>query len=117
MSHADFDEADCGLRVVEVDGPQVGERIDKVLADKVAELSRGRVQALMASGLISFDGQPLKDASAKAKAGLYRILIPPAAPAEPVAENIPLAVLFEASIWLAVACERRWNRSPEPLTS
>ena len=38
MSHADFDEADCGLRVVEVDGPQVGERIDKVLADKVAEL-------------------------------------------------------------------------------
>ena len=95
MSQLDFDDADYGLRVVEVGAGQVGERIDKVLADRVAELSRGRIQALIAQGLISFDDQPLKDGSAKAKAGLYRILIPPAAPAAPVAENIPLAVLFE----------------------
>ena len=95
MTPGDFDEADCGLRVVEVEADQVGDRIDKVLADRVAELSRGRVQALIAQGLITFDGQPVKDGSTKARAGLYRVLIPPAAPAEPAAENIPLSVLFE----------------------
>lgn len=95
MTTADFDEADCGLRIVEIDADHVGERIDKVLADKLAELSRGRVQALIAQDLISFDGQPVKHGSTKARAGLYRVLIPPAAPAEPEAENIPLCVLFE----------------------
>ena len=95
MKEADFDEADYGLRVVEIEAPHVGERIDKVLADKLSELSRGRVQALIAQGLITFDGEALRDASVKARAGLYRILIPPATAAEPAAENIPLAVLFE----------------------
>jgi sec-independent protein translocase protein TatC len=45
------------------------------------------------------------------------VLLPGVDPVTTVIETIPLAVLFEASIWLAVACERRWNRSPEPLTS
>ena len=54
MTTPDFDEADCGLRVVEIEADQAGERIDKVLAERLSELSRGRVQALIALGLILF---------------------------------------------------------------
>ncbi len=49
----------------------------------------------MALDCIRFDDKPVRDASAKAIAGDWRIDIPPAAPAEPAAEAIPLNVLFE----------------------
>ncbi len=89
----DEEAADFGVRVVEVVQP--GGRLDKVLADRVSELSRGRIQALMAAGLISRDGKPVTDASGKAQAGLYEIAIPPPVAAEPQPENIPLSVLYE----------------------
>ncbi len=82
-----------GPRVVEVE--VAGGRLDKVLADLAAELSRGRIQALMAAGLVRRGGKPVTDASAKAQAGTYEISIPPPAPAEPRPEAIPLTVLFE----------------------
>ena len=81
------------LRVVEV--AKAGGRLDKVLADLVAELSRGRIQALMAAGLVRRDGRPVTDASAKAQAGTYEIAIPPPVAAEPRPEAIPLTVLYE----------------------
>lgn len=84
---------DLGIRIVEV--TEAGGRLDKVLADLVTGLSRGRIQALMAAGLISRDGHAVTDASAKAKTGLYEISIPPPVAAEPQPEAIPLTVLFE----------------------
>lgn len=89
----DEEAADFGVRIVEVVQP--GGRLDKALADLVSELSRGRIQALMAAGLISRDGKPVTDASAKAQAGLYEIAIPPPVAAEPQPENLPLRVLYE----------------------
>ncbi len=84
---------DAGPRLVEVTQP--GGRLDKVLADLVAELSRGRIQALMAAGLIRRDGRPVTDASAKAQVGTYEISIPAPVAAEPLSEAIPLTVLYE----------------------
>ena len=49
----------------------------------------------MAQGLISLRGAVLTDASAKALAGDYQILIPPPAPADPQPEAIPLSILYE----------------------
>jgi 23S rRNA pseudouridine1911/1915/1917 synthase len=72
-----------------------GQRIDKTLASLVPELSRARLQALLAQGQVSLGGVALTDASAKAQAGDYAILVPPPTPAEPQAEAIPLTVLFE----------------------
>ena len=93
------DEAlDLGLgevRTAVVSPEAAGERLDKTLAGLVADLSRARIQALIAEGRVSRDGVRLTDASAKAPAGDYRIDIPPALPAEPQAEAIPLIVLFE----------------------
>ena len=84
-----------GVRVIEIAPDDAGGRLDKALAERAVELSRGRIQALMADGLISFEGSVVTDASSKAKAGVYTILIPPPAPADPQPEAIPLNVLFE----------------------
>lgn len=72
-----------------------GGRLDKTLADLAPGLSRGRVQALLASGAVSLAGRVLTDASARAAAGDYELLVPSPAPAEPRAEALPLTVLFE----------------------
>ncbi len=72
-----------------------GERLDKALAAAAPQLSRARIQALMAEGAVTFGGVPVRDASAKAAPGDYAILVPPPAPAEPKPEPIPLRVLYE----------------------
>ncbi|MDB5494220.1 MAG: rluD [Phenylobacterium sp.] len=83
------------VRRVVVAPEAAGDRLDKTLAGLVADLSRARIQALIAEGRVSRDGAALTDASAKAAAGDYRIDIPPALPAEPLPEAIALTVLFE----------------------
>ena len=83
------------VRIVTLGADQAGGRIDKVLADLVPEMSRARLQALIAQGRVSRDGAPVPDSSGKAQAGDYRIEVPPPEPAEPVPEAIPLSVLYE----------------------
>ena len=92
---ADDEDEAVDLRVVAIGPDQAGERIDKVLALGVADLSRARIQALMAEGRVAFAGAPVVDPSAKAQAGDYEIAVPPPAPAEPQPEAIALTVLFE----------------------
>ena len=66
-----------------------GERLDRMLAREIPALSRSRIQTLMAEGRVTPSGR-------KAVAGQqYRVSIPPARPAEPAAEAIPLAVVHE----------------------
>ena len=72
-----------------------GQRLDKVLAPLFPDLSRARLQALIGEGRLTLDGQPVTDASRKAKAGTYVLAVPPPAPADPEPEAIPLAVLYE----------------------
>jgi 23S rRNA pseudouridine1911/1915/1917 synthase len=92
---AEDDEfAPSDLREVQL-GADVGGRLDRALADAAPDLSRARIQALMAEGAVSRAGEALGDASAKALPGLYLIAIPPPAAAEPQPETIALAILFE----------------------
>jgi 23S rRNA pseudouridine1911/1915/1917 synthase len=72
-----------------------GERIDKLLAARIPDLSRARIQALIADGRVHLGEAVVDDASAKAQAGLYRIDIPAPIAADPLPEDIPLGVLFE----------------------
>jgi 23S rRNA pseudouridine1911/1915/1917 synthase len=72
-----------------------GQRLDKALAALLPDLSRARLQALIAEGRLSLDGHPVVDASRKAKAGTYVLLVPPPIPADPEPEAIPLVVLHE----------------------
>ncbi len=90
--------ADAGEgQVLTADLPDAlaGQRLDKVLAPLFPDLSRARLQALIGEGRLSLDGQPITDASRKAKAGTYTLLVPPPTPAEPEPEAIPLTVLYE----------------------
>ena len=90
-----LDSGDMVARIVAISPEAAGARLDKTLAEHVEDLSRARIQALMAQGLISLRGAVLTDASAKAVAGDYQILIPPPAPADPQPEAIPLSILYE----------------------
>jgi 23S rRNA pseudouridine1911/1915/1917 synthase len=84
-----------GGQVIEVRLDQGGERLDKALAALLPDLSRARLQALIADGALSRDGQPVASGSAKAQAGLYRLLVPAPAQAEPQPQDLPLTILFE----------------------
>ena len=72
-----------------------GSRLDKALTGIFPELSRARLQALVADGAVSRDGQVVSSGSARAQAGLYSIVVPPVVSATPAPEPLPLTVLFE----------------------
>nr|WP_224761481.1 RluA family pseudouridine synthase [Brevundimonas aurantiaca] len=72
-----------------------GVRLDKALAQAFPDLSRARLQALLAEGAVRRDGVVLTGGSAKAQPGLYRVDLPPVAPAAPQPQVLPLAVLYE----------------------
>ena len=84
-----------GELMVTLASDEAGGRLDKTLAARWPEISRARLQALIAEGALSFAGQAVTDGSRKAQAGDYRLLMPPPTPAEPEPEAIPLSVLFE----------------------
>jgi 23S rRNA pseudouridine1911/1915/1917 synthase len=81
--------------VVDIGPATAGGRLDKALAAAAPELSRARIQALMAEGRITFAGEVVTDGSSKAREGFYLIAVPEPLPAEPQAEAIPLTVLYE----------------------
>ncbi len=80
---------------VEIRLEHAGERLDKALAAALPDLSRARLQALIAQGALSLDGAVVTSGSAKAQAGLYRLIVPAPTPAEPMPQDIPLEVLWE----------------------
>ncbi|MHA7819286.1 MAG: RluA family pseudouridine synthase [Erythrobacter sp.] len=70
-------------------------RLDKALAD-ATDLSRARIQALIADGKVEVDAAPATSASTKVAAGVtFRITLPPAAEAEASPQDIPLNVVYE----------------------
>jgi len=87
------EDDDAEMLEARIDAP--GVRLDKALAAAFPSLSRARLQALLAEGAVTRDGQPISSGSAKAQAGLYAVVLPPVAPATPLPEAIPLTVLFE----------------------
>jgi 23S rRNA pseudouridine1911/1915/1917 synthase len=73
----------------------VGQRADKYLTSVCEDLSRSRLQGLIADGQVSLNGKPLK-ASVKLELGDELIVnIPPPIPSTPEAQNIPLSVVYE----------------------
>lgn len=86
---------DDDATVLEARIDTAGVRLDKALAEALPALSRARLQALIAEGAVSLEGEPVVTGSAKASAGLYVVTLPPIAPATPQPEAIPLTVLYE----------------------
>jgi 23S rRNA pseudouridine1911/1915/1917 synthase len=82
-------------RIIHLSPVQADSRLDKALAAVLPDISRARLQALIAAGALSRDGMVVASASHAAMAGEYRLLIPAAVAAEPAPEAIPLTVLYE----------------------
>ena len=75
---------------------EVGERLDRVLAHRVAELSRSRHKALILAGRVAIDGATIRDPGHRVNAGATIVLdLPPAEEAALAPETIPLDVMFE----------------------
>jgi 23S rRNA pseudouridine1911/1915/1917 synthase len=75
---------------------EAGERLDRVLAAHVAELSRTRLKALIEAGSVTVDGSTIRDPAHHVNSGAaISVAIPPPEPATPAPEPIALAVVYE----------------------
>ena len=75
---------------------EAGERLDRFLAQRLPDLSRSRLQALIRAGEVSLDGSPIKHPGHRVKPGnLYMLRVPAAAAAVPAAQAMPLAIVYE----------------------
>lgn len=81
---------------VTVAGDEAGERLDRVLARHVADLSRSRLKTLILDGQVSIRGTAIRDPGYRVRADeAITVAIPPPEPADPEPEDIPLSVVFE----------------------
>lgn len=91
-----------------------GERLDAYLAARMPELSRSGIGRLIDEGLITVGGAPEK-AKYKVKTGdEITVEIPPPAPTDILAEEIPLDIIYEDSDIIVVNKPRGMTTHPAP---
>lgn len=76
-------------------------RIDRFVSERL-DLSRTRVQALLAEGRITLDGRPARKSDAVAAGMRVEVVVPPPAAVDIPAEQIPLDVVYEDEHLLVV---------------
>lgn len=82
--------------VIRLEQEEAGKRLDKVLAQRLPEFSRARLQALIADGHVEIDEAAERSASRKLKGTeTIRVALPPPEPASPPGEAIPLDIAYE----------------------
>src|SRR6516225_3158515 len=73
---------------------EVGERLDRVLAHRVAELSRSRHKALILAGRVAIDGATIRDPGHRVNAGATIVLdLPPAEDADLIVIDKPAGLV------------------------
>ncbi|MFK8250389.1 RluA family pseudouridine synthase [Ancylobacter terrae] len=118
MDEADDDALpDDGLAgtplVIRTDAADGGQRLDRVLARHLPQISRTRLQALIATGHLvhlegataepAGDGRTIGSGSVRVNSGeTYRLRLPPPEPAEPLPQAIPLDIVYEDDHLLVV---------------
>jgi 23S rRNA pseudouridine1911/1915/1917 synthase len=81
---------------VTVAGDEGSVRLDRVLALRLAELSRSRLKALILAGSVSIGPTPIRDPAYHVAAGdTITIDVPEPVAAEPTAEDIALDIVYE----------------------
>jgi 23S rRNA pseudouridine1911/1915/1917 synthase len=82
-------------RVLVAESGAAGQRLDVFLARELPELSRSQIQRLIAEGRVHAGSHAAKS-SLPVTAGLVvDVEIPAAVPATPIAESLPLSILFD----------------------
>jgi 23S rRNA pseudouridine1911/1915/1917 synthase len=70
-------------------------RLDKYVCQQLPELSRARVQRLIADGHITVNGQPAKPGLKLNTGDKINVIIPPTPPEKPLPEAMPLNIIYE----------------------
>src|ERR1051325_4412743 len=84
------------VHTVHVTAAEKGERLDRVLAQRVTDFSRSRLKALILDGAAAIDKTTVRDPAHRVKAGnTIALTVPPDEPAAPAPENIPLDIVYE----------------------
>jgi 23S rRNA pseudouridine1911/1915/1917 synthase len=74
----------------------VPERLDKYLVGQLPKFSRSRIQGLISDGHVDVNGLPAKKTGQSLEKGSrVTVRIPPTAPTDIIAEDIPLDIVFE----------------------
>ena len=88
-------------RSLTVEGSEAGTRLDVWLARRLPELSRARVQALMAEGAIRLGGRAARPSIRLRGGEEITVDVPDPVAASVAAEDVPLAILHQDA-WLLV---------------
>ncbi|WP_454622408.1 RluA family pseudouridine synthase [Bradyrhizobium cenepequi] len=81
---------------VVVQGDEGSPRLDRVLAQRLPELSRSRLKALILAGSVMVKDAPVRDPALHVAAGdTVGIVVPEAVPPEPKGEDIALDIIYE----------------------
>jgi len=87
---------DVAEHVVTFSAEAVGERLDKLIADKLTDLSRTQIQRLIDDGFVKVDGLAItKPATRLNGPSEVQVRVPPPAPTSHRAEDIALDIVFE----------------------
>ena len=83
---------------VTVDSAETGQRLDRLLAERLGGLSRSRLKSLIEAGMVSAGGATITEPSTRVKPGqTFAIVIPESAPAAPEGQALALHIVYEDS--------------------
>ena len=75
---------------------EAGSRLDRVLAGRIATVSRSHLKALILAGQVKIAARTIRDPAAPVKSGdVVTVTLPPPEPATPKGETIPLNIVYE----------------------
>ncbi len=72
-----------------------GGRLDRLVAARLADLSRTAVQRLIEDGFVTLNGSTCKASDKVGQDDVIVVRVPPPAPTELIAEDIPLTIVYE----------------------
>lgn len=93
---SEHDTASGAVRRVTAEAADAGERLDRLLAARLGELSRTRVKQLVQDGRVTMDGAAMTDPSMRVRPGQSFVLaLPEAVPDAPLPQAMDLVIPYE----------------------
>ena len=102
------------IQILTVEEEGIGTRCDRFLAGKLPDLSRSRIQELIAEGAVQIDGKPVKSSRKLMEGEKVEIRIPDPQVLEIRPEAIPLDILYEDNDLLIVNKPKGMTVHPAP---
>jgi len=91
-------DPDSQRQEVTVGAAEAGQRLDRLLAERLGGLSRSRLKGLIEAGMVSAGGATITEPSTRVKPGqTFAIVIPEARPAKPKGQALALDIVYEDS--------------------